>query len=519
MGGWQKMFYVIAGFALCLGSFCSALELPAVFSSNMVLQRGKPVAVWGKAAPGSQVEVMFGDIERKTSAGIGGEWEVVLPEMQVSRTGRDLIVRNEAETKVIKNVLVGEVWLAGGQSNMDATFYNLQKDNALDEPPMPAHVDYPEIRLFTVDHSVRPKPENPSLTWEVATKETVYHFSGTAFYFAKELYDRLNIPVGIICCAWGGTYAESWISADRLLDDIHCQSILGDYAKLFGSYALQQDYENALAKFKTDSAAWKKQLALYRQTKERKDHPGAHPEEPIGNQYYRRPGGLYKSMFQTVVPYGISGIIFYQGESNAKEERGYQYRFVLKNLIENWRSDLKQGAVPFLIVQLPTIPDYGNWPDLRESQLQVFKTTEKCGLAVIVGEDGGGKLHPKDKVPVGHRLALWAMKLAYGQDDMVVSGPIYSAYQVSGNKMIVRFDSCGAGLEAAGGKLNDFEISGIDGKFHPAQATILSDNTVEVSSEQVPDPAVARYGWKNMFKPTLFNKDGLPASPFTTEAL
>ena len=511
------LLHGLAAGVLCIGTVCSALEMPEVFSDNMMLQRGKPVPVWGKTEPGAAVEVQFDSQTVKTSAGLDGSWEVVLAAMDASGKGKELSVRSGKECRIIKNVLVGEVWLAGGQSNMDATFYNLQHDNALEKPPMPDQVDFPDIRLFTVAHRVRPEPVDPKLTWKVATQETVYQFSGTAFYFAKELHEELNVPVGIICCAWGGTYAESWVSAGRLLDDVHCQSIFGDYAKLFGAYSSQQDYEKALVQYRQDNAVWSKKLAQYRKTKDKKDHPGTHPQEPVGNQYYPRPCGLYESMFQTVVPYGISGIIFYQGESNAQEKRGYQYRFVLKDMIENWRDDLHQGHLPFLIVQLPTLPNYGGLPELRESQFRVYKETPNCGLAVLVGDDGGGKLHPPDKAPVGHRLALWALKLAYGKNPEAVCGPLYESFEISGNKIIVRF-AAGTGVpEARGGELKDFELCGADRNFVPAKAVILPDNSIEVSCGQIQEPVAARYGWKNSFVPTLFNKNGLPASPFTTE--
>ncbi|MFA6287620.1 MAG: sialate O-acetylesterase [Opitutaceae bacterium] len=498
----------------------SALELPEVFSDHLVLQRGKSVAVWGTAKPGEKVSVAFAGRETVGRTEPDGRWLVWLDPLAANASGADLTVSGSSGARrVLRDVVVGEVWLAGGQSNMQASFFNLQHDNSPEASPLPESCDYPGIRFFTVPTRTNPVPADPTLAWKPATSATVLHFSAVAFYFARDLHRRLGVPVGILSCSWGGTYAESWMPPGPLLDDPLLAPILQRYASAVAQWSVPGAYDEAVRDYRTRYAAWHRDLEAWRRRTPGAARPGLSPEEPVGNRYYRRPCGLYESMLSPLAPFGLAGFIFYQGEANASDGRGWQYRFLLEKLVAAWRADFRQGPLPFLYVQLPPLATRESWCDLRDSQLAALRRIPNAGMAVIA-DDTSNRLHPPDKRPAAERLARWARGLVYGERDLTPCGPLYRSAHLENDALVIEFDHTAAGLElrpAAPGAAPAFEVCGEDRVFHPARAEIGSDGRLRLSSQTVPEPVSARYAWGNTFTAGLFNTEQLPAAPFRTD--
>jgi sialate O-acetylesterase len=497
-----------------------ALELPEVFSDHLVLQQGKPVAIWGSAEPGETVAVSFAGRETSARAGGDGQWLAWLAPLAASATPADLAVTGgSGARRIVRDVLVGEVWFAGGQSNMHASFFNLQHDNSPELSPLPEACAFPAIRFFTMPTRAVPAPPDPALAWKPATRETVMHFSAVAFYFARDLHRRLGVPLGVISCAWGGTYAESWMPPAALLDDPLLAPVLQRHAAAVARWTKPGAYDAALRDYKRDYAAWHRAFQAWRRREPGAARPGPSPHEPGGPRHNLRPGGLYESMFSPLAPYGIAGFIFYQGEANAADNRGWQYRHLLERLAASWRAAFRQGGIPFLYVQLPPLRTRQNWRDLRDSQLAALRRIPNAGMAVIA-DDTSNRLHPPDKQPAGERLARWARVLAYGEKDLVPCGPLHRSARPEGGALLIDFDHAGRGLELRPPKPGAppvFEACGEDRVFHPAQAEVAGEKTLRVFSGEVPTPVAARYAWSTAFTALLFNAEGLPAPPFRTD--
>lgn len=498
----------------------SALELPEVFSDHLVLQRGKRVAIWGRALPDEKVTVALAGRETRAQAAPDGRWIAWFDPLEANAVGADLVVSGSSgERLVLRDVLVGEVWLAGGQSNMQASFYNLQHDNSPEESPLPEPCTFPGVRFFTVPTRVSPEPINRALTWKISSPETVLHFSAVAFYFARDLHRRLGVPVGIVTCAWGGTYAETWMPPAILLDDPFLAPILERQAAASGHWADADAYEQAEKDYQADYATWQRALNAWKKKVPGAVRPGPQPSPPIGWRYQRRPCGLYESMLTPLMPYGIAGFIFYQGEANASDNRGWQYRHLFPKLVARWREDFRQGELPFLYVQLPPLRTKENWVDLRDSQLAALRKIPRAGMAVIA-DDASNRLHAPDKRAPGERLARWARVLAYGETGLMPGGPLYRSARRDGAGLVIEFDHADAGLrlrEAGAKDVPIFQICGEDRVFHPAQAEIVDGDKLRLSAETVPAPLAARYAWSNGFNACLFGADDLPASPFRTD--
>jgi len=398
------------------------------------------------------------------------------------------------------NVMVGEVWLASGQSNMEWPMS--QTFNATEEIAKTAN---PDIRLFTVPKLKLKSPtNNVNGSWVASSPQTVPGFSAVAWYFARDLQKALNVPVGIIHTSWGGSPAEVWMSHSTLTSSASYQhDILDTFA------AAEEKYGKDLEKYEHDQAEAK-----------RLGQPFTGKRPNLG----WRPSELYNGMIANLVPYAIKGAIWYQGESNAG--RAHQYRDLFPDMISNWRHDWSKatfggGNFTFLLVQLAPFmaikeqPSESTWAELREAQLLTAQTLPKTGMAVITDVGDEKDIHPKKKEPVGARLALAARHIAYGEK-VVYSGPIYSGLKISGSKAIVSFDHVGTGLEAREGELKGFAIAGADGKFVWGNATIQGKKVV-VTSPDVPKPVAVRYGWADYPVVNLWNLEGLPATPFRTD--
>ncbi|WP_428940542.1 sialate O-acetylesterase [Fontivita pretiosa] len=497
-----------AGAVLLAAQAPAEVRLPAIFSSNMVLQRQQPLSIWGQADPGERVTVQFAQQTRTTSADQSGHWRVQLDPLPASNEPATLVV--QASNRIsLDNVLVGEVWLCSGQSNMDWVLANTDNGQAAI-----AAADHPHIRLFFVPRKIRSPGGDIDSSWQVCTPETIKPFSAVGYYFGRELHQSLKVPIGLINSSWGGTQAEAWTPEAYLLANEQLRACVER------SQQWQQQRPRVQAEFDAAIAQWQQQVQQAR-AQGRPEPP--RPREPDAIRPQRIAASLWISMLQPIVPFTIRGAVWYQGESN--EARAQQYKILLPTMIRAWR-DAWGYDFPFGIVQLPnyrapsTQPDDTPWSHLRDAQLYTFKTVPNTGLIVTIDIGEANNIHPKNKLDVGRRLARWALESVYHQDAGGKSGPIYASSRIEGNRVIIKFDEVGSGLAVRDGdaQLQEFAIAGEDRQWHWATARIISKDEVEVYSDQVPNPKAVRYAWNsNPKNPNLTNSSGLPASPFRTD--
>ena len=497
-----SLVLLLAGASVALAD----VKLPAVIGDNMVLQQGGKVSIWGWADPNEEVMVgvSWHNMMFAVTADKDGKWSFKMTPPEVG--GPYEMTLNGKNSITIKNILVGEVWVASGQSNMQwAVNQSANPDEEI------AEANYPKIRLFYVTRKVAETPQSDCEgSWVECSPETVPGFSAVAYYFGRHLHKELDVPVGLIHTSWGGTPAEAWTRREVLEANPDCEPILKRYDDAVAKYPqAMEEYEQKLAEWKE---AVEKAKAEGKKSSQR---PGA----PFGPGNPHSPAGLYNAMIAPLIPYGIQGAIWYQGESNAG--RAYQYRTLFPAMIKNWRKDWGQGQFPFLFVQLANFmdtkpePDESSWAELREAQTMTL-ALPNTGMAVIIDIGEADDIHPKNKQDVGKRLALWALAETYG-NKLVYSGPIYKSMKVDGSSIVLKFDHIGGGLVAKGGEeLKGFSIAGADRKFVWADAKIEGDKVV-VSSDKVSEPVAVRYAWADNPVCNLYNAEGLPASPFRTD--
>jgi sialate O-acetylesterase len=502
----KKHSVVVLVIVFVLAGVLSAdVRLPNIISDNMVLQQGKAIPIWGWADANESVTVTgsWGSGKWVTTADQDGKWMV---RIDTGKTGGPYEMTVSGKNPItIKNILVGEVWVCSGQSNMEFTVK--QAKNSAEE--IAEANNYPQIRQFLVGRKVIYTPMyNCNGKWQICSSQTAGNFTAAGYFFGRELTKQLNVPVGLINTSWGGTPAESWMSREYLEKDPNFQPILKKFE------ATSADINELKKKYREEMQKYDAIVPKLRA--EGKPLP-PRPEEPIGPGHAYSPMGLYNGMIVPILPYGIRGAIWYQGESNAW--RAYQYRTLFPAMIKNWRDAWHQGDFPFLFVQLANYmqpepqPVESDWAELREAQLMTL-SVPNTGMAVTI-DIGEPDIHPKNKQDVGKRLALWALAKTYGKN-IVYSGPIYKSMKVDGNKAVLAFDNIGGGLVAKGDSLKGFAIAGADKKFVWADANIEGD-TIVVSSDKVAAPASVRYAWEKNPVCNLYNKEGLPATPFRTD--
>jgi sialate O-acetylesterase len=490
---------------LCLASpEVLALNLPRVFSDNMVLQRDLPVKVWGWADPGQAVEVSFAGQKKSAQAESNGRWTVTLDPLKASAEPADLVVVAGAQQVSVKNVLVGEVWVCSGQSNMEWTLggtHNAKEAIAAATDPLIRHF---KVRLVT-----SPKPlKDVQGEWVVCSPATAGNFTAVGYHFGRELRQKLGVPVGLLNTSWGGTRIEPW--TDPL--GFAVSPKLKDISDLIAN-ADQTHLRNQAAKLDEIEAWVKESRQALQKGAEPTASPGGLPDHPLSKA--DRPTAIYNAMVAPLVPFGIRGAIWYQGESNNGE--GMLYLEKMKALIGSWRRLWNLGDFPFLYVQLAPFR-YGRpeaLPGIWEAQ-QAALSIPNAGMAVITDIGNVTDIHPRNKEEVGRRLSLWALARTYGVANLEYSGPLYKSLRVDGPKAILGFDHAD-GLKSLDGKpLTWFTIAGEDRKFVEAKAEIAG-RTVVVSSDAVPHPTAVRFGWHETAEPNLGNGAGLPASPFRTD--
>ncbi len=492
-------------FLACLSIFAlpaaAAIKLPAVIGDGMVLQRDIKVPIWGTADPGEKVTVTLGDQKAAATADADGRWMVRLDPLKAGGPFEMTVVGSNRIT--LKDILVGEVWVCSGQSNMAMAVKACA--NAAQEI---AAADYPNIRLFTVSRTVAATPQSDTKgAWVHCSPETVPDFSAAAYYFGRHLYKELNVPIGLIHTSWGGTPAEAWTSRATLEADPDLKVIV-------------DRWDDQIAKYrKTDSAAEPaaKPAARGKAAKPAAGGKAAKPPTDPATSPHRA-AGLYNGMIHPLIPYAIRGAIWYQGESNAG--RAYQYRKLFPAMIQDWRKAWGQGDFPFLFVQLanyqPRKPEPADsaWAELREAQTMTL-SLPKTGMAVIIDIGEANDIHPKNKQDVGKRLARAALAIAYGKH-IPYSGPMYDSMKIEGDAIRLTFKHVDGGLVARGGELKGFAIAGDDRRFVWADAKIDGD-TILVRSDKVAKPKAVRYAWADNPECNLYNKADLPASPFRTD--
>jgi sialate O-acetylesterase len=437
----------------------------SIFTDHMVLQKGVAVPIWGTAEEGENVTVSFNGQVVSTVAK-NGKWIARLQPMPYVTTPSIMTITG-SNTVTIQDVLVGEVWLCSGQSNMERQLGP--------RPPQPLITDwekerdaanYPQIREYYVPLKYSAdKVDDVNSHWTTCSPQTVVDFSAVGYFFARDLHQQMKVPVGIIFSAFGGTPAEDWTSREALEGNPELGELINNYDQIPG---------------------WK----------------------PAGKVM----SGLYNGMIFPLVPYAIKGVAWYQGEAN--NDRPKQYQIILINMIRNWRHDFGLGDFPFLIVQIAPFKDM--CPEIREAQFLVSQKVSNAALIVTTDCGDANDIHPSHKQPVGERLALAARALAYGEK-IEYTGPTYHSYSIKGNRVVLTFGHTGTGLKILQGDvLSGFTIAGADKRFVPASARIVG-NKVIVRNDAVRHPVAVRYGWENVPKGNLSNKEGLPASPFRTD--
>ncbi|MEK6477577.1 sialate O-acetylesterase [Catalinimonas sp. 4WD22] len=630
----------IVGLSSCESPDATGIELHQLFTEHAVLQREAPLKIWGTADPGGTLEVSLGEQSQKAEADAEGKWMVELNAMEAGGP-YELQITGGDTTVLLNDIMIGDVWLASGQSNMEWPL-SAQVDNFEEEI---ANANYPEIRLFTVERntSYEPLEDLAQGTWSQTSSETIGSFSAVAYFFGREIHQELDVPIGLINSSWGGTPAEAWTSEeavsdmqafeeelqkieqqlqtnpansdvekrkerDRILSEANAQAQQENFSpeldtEEWSTMQLPTSWEEADTALATyDGFVWfqktidiperyaGKAMTLHLGRIDDADITWFNDQKvgqtygygnirtyevpasavktgentitvrvqdnagnggllgPVSEMYMElsgeqtgisldglwkynateslpevdmfpsEPAILYNAMINPLIPYPLKGAIWYQGESNAYRAKQYQTLFPL--MIEDWRNQWNIGKFPFLFVQLANFitggPGDESWAELREAQLMALDL-DNTGMAVTIDIGDSTDIHPRNKQDVGKRLALAALKVAYGQEN-AWSGPMYESMRVEGDSAILTFSEVADGLMVVPGeKLKGFTIAGADQQFYPANAKIISKTEVSVKSPQVAEPEAVRYGWANNPKTNLYNEAFLPASPFRTD--
>jgi sialate O-acetylesterase len=480
----------------------SQVKLPALVGNNMVLQQNSKVNLWGWASPNEKIDIQLGwqDSNVEITAKPDGTWKTIVNTPQASE--KEYTITITATNKIaLKNILIGEVWICSGQSNM---YFPVGKEEGtwktgvLNYEEEIKNATYPNIRIFTVLTKASQKPlDDVTGSWATCSPNNVKTFSAVAYFFGRDLFQNLKIPIGLISSSWGGTKAEAWTSQKVLEENPDFLSILETDAKNEKLY--QEKLESYYSSLKKERIINSNDLTKSELKKPKK--------EENKTSYV-----LYNAMLHPLVNYTIKGAIWYQGESNA--EQAYLYRSLFPAMVKNWRSDWNQGDFPFYYVQIA--PHKSQNPEIREAQLFSLKNIPNSGMVVTTDVGNATNIHPIDKQTVGQRLALFARAKTYNENELVYSGPIYNHMKIKKDRIQLFFDYADSGLVKKGDNLKEFEIAGEDQVFYPADAKI-DGKIVVVSSAKVKNPVAVRFAWKAIPEPNLFNKENLPASPFRTD--
>ncbi|QDT63875.1 sialate O-acetylesterase [Calycomorphotria hydatis] len=506
---WQILFYSSAATLL------AEVSLPSVLSDNMVIQRDLPVTIWGWAEPEEHVTVTgsWGD-SAKCVTRSDHQWQVKISAPNAGGP-YTITIRGHSEIK-LTNILCGDVWICSGQSNME-----LPLSATRDAKQDIAESEKPNIRLFKVNRAISLTPENDvDGAWERCDPDTAKDFSAVGYFFGRDLQRELDVPIGLVQSAWGGTPIHSWIPEKYAKGNNIYQATRKNYDLRAETYT----HEKAVEEFEQKVLAADQRIAEWRDNGRvgprpyKPTKPEGHPQSENPNY----PGALYNAMIHPLLPMRIKGVIWYQGESNANLAAAGHYKVELESLIAGWRGLWDQGEFPFYFVQLPNYKapwrepvENGGWPVIREVFLQTARSIPNTAMAITIDIGEANDIHPKNKQDVGNRLSRLALRNTYGREDIVWSGPIQDSCRFEHGKAIITFQTGGAPLAIKGSKLQGFALIDNNGVPHSAEARIKDENTVVVTSEEVDAPAGVYYAWAaNPNTANLINEDGLPASPF-----
>ena len=500
---------------VCLLALLSAaraeIKLPAIIGDNMVLQQKQANPIWGWDAPGTEVTVSFAGQTKSAKADAKGKWTVKLDALPANAKPATMTIKG-SDSRVLKNILVGEVWICSGQSNMQ---WNVA--GCWDGDLEIATAKFPNIRLISVPQVGTQEPQDDFKgEWAPCSPENVGRFSAVGFFYGRLLHQMLDVPVGLINNAWGGSSAEAWVRRDVLEKDGRFTNMLATWdktAKDLSSDAAKQKYEAALAN-------WKKLAAAAKEAKKPfNTRAPQSPDQQLNGNH--RPANIYNGVLHPTIGYGIKGTIWYQGESNAGAAFEYGYLFPL--MIQHWRNEWKQGDFPFYWVQLADfkdempLPGDSQWAELRESQTKTQNAVKNGGQAVIIDIGEASDIHPKNKRDVAERLARLALVNDYGFK-MPSRSPEYKSIEINGGKAVVTLDTFGSSIRAVDAReVKGFAICGEDKKWVWANATIVGNDKIDVSSPSVPKPVAVRYAWADNPVCNLYSKDGLPVTPFRSD--
>jgi sialate O-acetylesterase len=500
----------------------ASMQIAPIFSDNIVLQRDRDIPIWGSGTDGETVHVTFRNVSRETVVE-NGVWQCFLPLQEAGAEGI-LTVSSKKTSVSFKNVIVGDVWFAGGQSNMELVLKDCL--NGLDEVEASTNSNIrfykPIKQAFVDDHLIETEKTNG---WRDCRPETAADLSAAAYFFATWVNNRMRVPIGIIDCSWGGTSISCWMSEEQLRKSTAGQRYIADYAVLVGGKS-DEDYERDMAAYFAAWRAWDERVQARRKIEPDVTWEVLNVEcgecpwpQPAGRKSPYRPTNLYHSMIRRVAPFALKGFLYYQGEEDAVL-RYDDYAEMMYYLIDQWRTDWYDDELPFLFVQLPMYASKGDvdagltdkgWAVLREQQFKVSKIIANTGMAVVIDRGEFDNIHPLDKQTVGFRLSLQALKKVYHKD-VYADGPVFRKARNEGDVIRVFFDNASAGLKAIG-DLNGFEIAGGDHVYHKAKAVIEGD-TIVASCVDTPHPVYVRYAWIKFGPTPLFGKNGLPAMPF-----
>ena len=514
------MLKIISLILLATGLAAHAeLRLPAIIGDNMVLQQKQSNPIWGWDTPGTEVKVTLGNQSKTAKADAKGKWTIKLDPLPASAVQAVMTIQGTTKRE-LKNILVGEVWVCSGQSNMG---FNLNSvwDADLDI----ATAKYPQIRLISVPQvGTQELQDDFKGQWEECSPTTAGSFTAVGYHYGRVLHEMLGVPVGLIDNAWGGSSCEAWVRRDVLEKDARFKAMIEKWKQTESTYT-DAIFEKQMAEHQAKVAAWT--IARKEALKAGKPLPANLPRAPqnvLRGQH--RPGNLYAGCLHPILGYGIKGAIWYQGESNAS--RAYEYSYLFPLMITHWRSEWKQGDFPFYWVQLADFkpeqaePGNSDWAELRESQTKSIRKLANAGQCVITDLGEANDIHPKNKRDVAERLARWALVKDYGLA-LPYRSPELKESKFEGGKALLTFDFAPQGLRTIDvDEVKGFALCGADQKWVWAKASILGGskkgtNQIEVSSPQVPQPVAVRYAWSDNPICNVFSAEGLPVTPFRTD--
>ena len=533
--GRLPLLLLVLSSCLPTASLRAELKLPNIFGDHMVLQQDKPIHVWGWETAGAKISVNWAGQTKATTSNQDGQWSVHFDPVKASFSGRKLLITSGKQSLAFADILVGEVWLCGGQSNMEWTLRSTRDADLEIES-----ADYRAIRFIRLPKIAKlepqqdfpvENPEHPVGNWRLATSEQVENCTGVGYYFARRLHRYLKVPIGLIDTSWGGTMAQHWVSRETLTPVPEMKPYLDQFAEKLKAWRDGGGDEGAKKRYQADLKTWETKLAEARAKKERLPRkPNANAYQDPANQ--GQPAGMYNGLITPLAPFTLRGVVFYQGENNSFAESWKPFHRTFPAVISDWRKAFHNPEMPFAIIQIAgwstrrsmTYDMNHHTNIIREIQFDTWQKTPGTGLIVTFDTNSNGSIHPQRKLPIGERTARWALAEVYQVQDsrsrspLEWQGPVYESFAIEKDKVTVSFrEGTHRGLRLNKDVEIGFYIAGKDRIFHHARARIIKDSQLQVWSDDVPQPVAVRYGWSNLPMGGLMNFRELPAYPFRTD--